>query len=103
MDNNQRNITFHVTTIENSQRKKYGDTYFHYIVESTQPVNTIKRYCTKVLYPAIPKSQWSAENHIDADHHFRNYYTGCQVLHKVDFPSDGKNKVEYKGVSPSTH
>ena len=98
-------ITFEVETIESGQRRRYGDSYFHYKVTSTQDADTVKRYCTKVLRPSISYEQYQKDQKENAtmDNHFRNYHTILKVLHSSSFMDDKPSVVEYKVVSPSTH
>ncbi len=95
-------FTFKVETKEAGQRRSYGDSYYHYIVESKLSVHSINAFCTKVLRPAIPQKQHREEDNT-ADNHFRSYYTMLKTLNEVGFLEDGYNKVEYMVVSPSTH
>jgi len=95
--------TFKVETIEASQRRKYGDSYFHYIVESKNDLRTIESFCKKVLKQSIPEEQYWEEDKGFCSAHFRSYCTVYSVLHKAKFLSGELNRIEYKVVSPSTH
>jgi hypothetical protein len=96
-------VSFTIETKEAGQRRRYGDSFYHYIVESEQSLQTIEAYCKKVLKPSIPHEQYKKEQNESFDNNFRNYYTEYKVLNEVGFLEDGFNKVSYKVVSPSTH
>lgn len=102
MAKNISTFEFKVETKEAGQRRRYGDSYYNYVVESKHDIPMIEAFCTKVLKPAIPAEQYTKENNC-ADNHFRNYYTMFEVVHQKEFLSDELNKVEYMVVSPSTH
>lgn len=95
--------TFNVETKESGQRQKYGDSYYHYIVESNLELYMIEAFCKKVLKPAMSYNRYKEELPESFDNNFRNYYTEYKVLHKASFSDKELNKVEYKVVSPSTH
>jgi len=97
----KRKYVFEVEVIEAGQRRRYGDSHYHYIVESEKDLQTIENFCKKVLKPAIPSTQYRKEDNC-ADNHFRNFFTKYEVIEAKEFLESGKNKVEYKVVSPST-
>ena len=94
MDNisNKRNYHFEVETIESGQRRKYGDSYYHYIVENISEIafnkSVIELFCRGFLKPAV-KSK-------DDQKCWSNTY--MTEFRKVD-----DRKFVYKCVSPSTH
>lgn len=94
---------FKVEMKEAGQRRKYGDSYYHYIVESKGDLQKLELFCKKVLCPAIPEDQYKKEEGVCFGNHFRDYFTDYTVLEAAKFLSEESNKVEYKVVSPSTH
>ncbi len=94
---------FIVETKEAGQRRKYGDSFYHYIVKSNLDPYMIEAFCKHVLNPAIPANQYREEENISTDNHFRSYWTKYEVIKKAGFFCEGMNEVEYKVVSPSTH
>ena len=88
---------FEVETIEAGQRRKYGDSYYHYVVKSEISPHIIKKYCLHVLQPAIPPDQPPGTG--DG---FQPYCTMLKVLKEVDFFEGGLNVVEYKVTQPNT-
>lgn len=94
-----------IFTVEStSSQRPYGDTYKTYIVESTQDVQSIEAYCTKVLCPSISKEEFNLlpKDGEDFGNNFKNHYTELLVLNKAEFLSGDKNKVSYKVTQPST-
>lgn len=94
---------FEVETKESGQRRRYGDSYYHYIVESKHGVHIIKDFCTKLLNPAITQEKYKEEQPKDFCNNFTHYYTALDVLQEKKMLKDGVNIVEYKVVHPSTH
>lgn len=88
-----------VETKESAQRRKYGDSYFHYEVESNSNIHNVKQFCKTVLHPAISLPQYNEEKDFAFDNQFRSYFTEFE---EIDNDS-GLNKVVYKVVQPSTH
>ncbi len=95
------NYNFKVETIEAGQRRKYGDSYYHYIITNESEVNftdhVVKEFCTKFLKPARPEKEIreALQNGGDFGLNFAPYYTEFK---KVD-----DRKFVYKVVHPSTH
>ena len=104
-----KEYVFEVETKEAGQRRRYGDSYYHYIVKSKLSLQSVKRFCTEILRPAMPAKQYKEEESLSFDNHFRQYYTKLEVLKESNFvdyladEDDGYNIVEYKVISPSTH
>ena len=48
---------FKVKTIEAGQRNSYGDSFYHYEVESDRPEWEIKMFCTRFLKTSYPKKE----------------------------------------------
>ncbi len=97
----KRIFNFEVETIESGQRKAYGDSYYHFIIENKSPTDyhehVILQFCTGSLKLAIPEKQRKEmiNNGGGADAHFKSYYTKFEKI--------GDRMFEYKAVSPSTH
>ncbi len=87
----ERIYTFKVKTLEAGQRRKYGDSYYHYEVEDLGDrefhETVIKNFCAKFLEPAKDKGQ-KREWH-------ESYIT--------EFRKIGDRRYSYKVTSPSTH
>ena len=94
---------FVVETKEAGQRNPYGDSFYHYIIESDCQLHTIEAFCKKVLKPSIPASQYNEEDKGYCADHFRSYCTEYIVLQKPPPLEAGLTKVSYKVTSPSTH
>lgn len=81
-----------IETLESGQRRRYGDSYYRYIVEdkgeNALPGPVVEFFCRQFLKPAV-KSR--ADQKCWAD----TYMTG--------FSKIGERKYEYTCVSPSTH
>ncbi|MDZ7658054.1 hypothetical protein [Fodinibius sp.] len=99
-------MTYHfdVETKESGQRRKYGDSYYHYIIEDKTergvPEHIVKQFCTGFVEPARYSQEQRKEKlneqepgKIDAID-FASYYTKFEKI--------GDRKYEYKVVSPST-
>ncbi len=93
---------FKVETVEAGQRNKYGDSYFHFIIENASKIDysehVIKQFCTKFLRPAkfSEKERREALNKSnDFGLNFAGYYT--------KFEKVADRKFVYKMVEPSTH
>ena len=96
MANNTEEYNFKVECLEAGQRRPYGDSYFHYVVESDNSEFVVKQFCTKVLqYAPISKDEVKA--HIEKEG-FAGNFTSYVTL----FEKQG-NKYHYKVTSPSTH
>jgi len=93
--------TFDVETKESGQRRKYGDSYYHYIVKSKMHKSIIKDFCTRLLERAIPEKEYreSTKDGCEFGNHFQHY---CTMLEFTKL-ENGEGQVEYKVVSPSTH
>lgn len=97
----KRIFHFEVETIESGQRRAYGDSYYHFIIENKSPVDfnehVILQFCIGSLQLAIPEKRRREmiDNGGGADAHFKSYYT--------HFEKTGDRKFVYKAVSPSTH
>ena len=92
---------FNVETKEAGQRKPYGDSYYHYIVEDKTERGLqewdMKQFCTGYLKPAkYSHSEWlqAKKNGGGMDVHFSNYYT--------EFKKVSDRKYSYKVVSSYT-
>ncbi len=94
---------FEVKVIESGQRKKYGDSYFHFEIENLSEIDfhesVVQNFCTGFLRPA-KFSQEKRREHLskpgaDFGLHFAPYWTEFK---KVD-----ERKFVYKIVEPSTH
>ena len=95
---------FKVENKESGQRRKYGDSYYHYIIEDLcDPKNTTdfitKKFCTTFLQPAVSEEQRRKDKLVGGSEgfnlHFKPYYT---MFEKIE-----NRKYEYKVVMPSTH
>lgn len=94
---------FKIETIEAGQRKKYGDSYYHFIIENASEIDysehVVKEFCTKFLKPSIFSESERREALNKKDAHFglnfASYYTQFQKI--------ADRKYVYKVVSPSTH
>lgn len=95
---------FEVETKESGQRRKYGDSYYHYIVtdktERGIPEHIVKQFCTGFVKRAKYSEKQRKEklDQVEAGKldaiHFANYHTKFEKI--------GDRKYEYKVVSPST-
>ena len=92
---------FNVETKESGQRKSYGDSYYHYIVEDLTeiglPEYQMKQFCTGFLKPAkYNYGEWlqAQKEGGGASVHFSNYYT--------EFKKISDRKYSYKVVSSYT-
>ena len=92
-----KEYNFKVECEECGQRRAYGDSYYHYIVESERNEYEVEKFCRNVLkYAPIKESE--VKEHIEEigfDGHFTSYVT---LFKKI-----GDNKYEYKVTQPSTH
>lgn len=98
------NYHFDVETRESGQRRKYGDSYYHYIItdksEKGKPEHIVKQFCTGFV-KCVRYSQEERKKKLDEVEsgtldaiHFASYYTKFEKI--------GDRKYEYKVVSPST-
>ncbi len=92
---------FNVETKEAGQRKSYGNSYYHYIVEDKTErglqEREVKQFCTGFLKPAkYSHAEWlqAQKEGGGAEVHFSNYYT--------EFKKISDRKYSYKVVSSYT-
>jgi hypothetical protein len=94
---------FKVETKEAGQRRRYGDSYYHYVVEVvSQPdyseEQAVRQFCTGFLEPARyseDKIKELMKKEHDFGLNFAPYYT--------EFKKTGDNTYSYKVTRPSTH
>ena len=93
---------FKVESVEAGQRRKYGDSYYHFIIENASEIDysehVIKEFCTKFLKPAKFSGKERREALAKSDDfglNFASYYT--------EFEKVADRKYVYKVVMPSTH
>lgn len=87
----EREYHFKVKTIEAGQRRKYGDSYYHFEVEDLSESGLheaiVKNFCMSFLQPA--KSR-------EAKREWHESYV-------TEFKKVGDRKYSYKVTQPSTH
>lgn len=94
---------FEVKVIESGQRKKYGDSYFHFEIENLSEIDfhesVVQNFCTGFLRPAKfseeKRREELAKPNASFGLHFAPYWT--------EFKKVGDRKFVYKVVEPSTH
>ena len=93
---------FKVETIEAGQRAKYGDSYYHFVVENLSKTNfadhIVKQFCTKFLRPTKfneSERRVALQESKDFGLNFAAYYTKFEKI--------ADRKFIYKVVEPSTH
>jgi len=92
---------FIVTVYDSGQNERYGDSYFHCVVESHNTPDIIMDFCKKVLKPAVSSEQYEKEYGISLDHAMRSYYTELSVIRKGKTKLES-NIIEYKVTTPYT-
>ena len=96
------NYNFDVETLESGQRRKYGDSYYRYIIVNNSEVDfnefVIRSFCTRFLKPAISnekRKELIGKEVGLSEHHFATHYTR--------FEKTGDRTFEYEVTMPSTH
>ncbi len=94
---------FKVETKEAGQRNKYGDSYYHYIVENASEVDfsefIVKQFCTQFLKPAkYSYKEWRETMQKEPNNFGLNF-----ASHYTEFKKIGDRKYVYKVTQPSTH
>ncbi len=89
---------FKVTMTHSGQKRRYGDTYREFAVESDKPEVEVKQYCIEQVRPcSLTNEKYLAEERAgvkDFGDHFRSSYKFRKV-------SEGK--YFYQVIEPSTH
>lgn len=52
-----KDFLFKVESLEAGQRRKYGDSYYHYKITSKEREHIVKMFATKVLQPCCEKEK----------------------------------------------
>ncbi len=89
---------FKVTMTHSGQKRRYGDTYREYIVESDKPEEEVKAYCTEhVRQCNLTNAEYMADERAgvkDFGDHFRSSY---------NFKKEADGAYFYQIIEPSTH
>jgi len=103
---NKKLYQFEVKTLESGQRRAYGDSYYHFIIENKSDIDyhesVIRDFCTGFLRKAV--SEKRRKEQIEKDKADGQMMSGAHfAAHYTKFEKIGDRKFEYKVVEPSTH
>ncbi|MEL7111370.1 MAG: hypothetical protein AAFZ74_00990 [Pseudomonadota bacterium] len=94
----QRIDGVNATKVHSGQKRRYGDTYYEYEVDSDLSPEAVERICSEKIYPAISKEEWLAQKQSDREsgsfsmsNHFRAHYV---------FTDKGEGAFFYQVILP---